>query len=183
MCLFRAGRNDSGEENVPLDLTRGNAGCRGPRRGRAAGEESGLGAADRGGPRTGPAGVREPEPGAASPDPSPFPVPASLSPSSSLGLWVLWVSGSIARDLEQPATRWVPWTIEKAFYSYPGACAAESWGRPEGGRGCYLGCRRMSEGRATTSCPPRPPEQKPDLLAQFLLTAWLFSLPTALGYP
>ena len=97
MCLFRAGRNDSGEENVPLDLTRGNAGRR---RGRPTGEEPGLGAAGRDRPRTGPAGVRETEPeprlpargsksGAVFPDPSPFPVPAFLSLSPFPGLWVL----------------------------------------------------------------------------------------------
>lgn len=104
MCLFRAGRNDSGEENVPLDLTRGNAGRW---RGRPTGEEPGLGAAGRDRPRTGPARVRETEPepeprlpargsksGAVFPAPSPFPVPAFLSPSPFPGLWVLRCSGA-----------------------------------------------------------------------------------------
>jgi len=102
MCLFRAGRNDSGEENVPLDLTRGNAGRR---RGLPTGEEPGLGAAVRDRPRTGPAGVRETEPeprlpargsksGAVFPDPSPFPVPAFLSLSPFPGLWVLRCPGA-----------------------------------------------------------------------------------------
>lgn len=54
MCLlFRAGRNDSGEENVPLDLTRGNARRW---RGRPTGEEPGLGGRGQGpAPHPGPA--------------------------------------------------------------------------------------------------------------------------------
>lgn len=75
VCLFRAGRNDSGEENVPLDLTRGNAGRRGRRRRCSTGEESGARGRGQGRARHGtrggagsrarapPAGPREPSPG------------------------------------------------------------------------------------------------------------------------
>ena len=91
MCLFRAGRNDSGEENVPLDLTRGNAGRRGRRRGHPSGEEPGARGREQGpaphGTRGGaggrarapPAGPREPSRGQ-----SPRTHPPSRCPLSSL---------------------------------------------------------------------------------------------------
>lgn len=155
VCLFRAGRNDSGEENVPLDLTRGNAGRRGRRRGRARcwggaggcgpGPVAGAGPARdrRGCGRQSPSPACWParaKPGAASRDPSPFPVPASLAPRLSPGLGVRRVLGNAKRDSAEPATLWVLWTPEEAFNSGPGARAAIRL--EAAGRGCYLGCRR-----------------------------------------
>lgn len=92
--------------------------------------------------------------------PGPIPLPGARFPRPELFSGPLGAAGagSPERDSAQPATP------EETLPSCPGARAAASWGRPEGGRGCSLGSRRMSEGRATTSCFPRPPEQKPDLL-------------------
>lgn len=180
VCLFRTGRNDSGEENVPLDLTRGNAGRRGRRRGRAAGEE--LGAGDRGQGRaphgTGggaggrarapPAGSREPSPGQPPgthpPSRCPLPWPRAFLRASGCG-GCRGTPGGTPRSRRPSGCSGPP---RERFTPIPELVQPFAWRRPAGGRSCYLGCRRMSEGRATTSCPPRPPEQKPDLLGSCL---------------
>lgn len=151
VCLFRTGRNDSGEENVPLDLTRGNAGHRGRR-------APGLGRAG-----TRPAGQRGAEP-------APIPLPrAGFPPGEPLrasgGCGSAGARGR-PRCTQGPGAARTP----------AGAClppppvrsrVPESRRRPRtrGGRGCYLGYWRMFVGRATTSCPPRSPEQMLDLPA------------------
>lgn len=111
VCLFRAGRNDSGEENVPLDLTRGNAGGAGP------GEGAVLGRSWVWGPGAGADRARDRR-GCGSPGPGPPPRthPPSRwcllrSPRALPGPWVRcvpWVPASPARDSAQPATLWVP---------------------------------------------------------------------------
>lgn len=131
----------------------------------------------RGGPRTALAGVLEAEPGprllvrgsrarGRFPDPTPLPGARFPSPgpiSRSLGTAGAWERqaglGGAGDPLGSLGSRG-----NERFAPNPELAQPFAWGRPQGGRGCYLGCRRMSEGRATTSCPPRPSEQKPDLL-------------------
>lgn len=172
VCLFRAGRNDSGEENVPLDLTRGNAGGAGPGAGAVLGRSWPGG----GGPgRTahgtgGAAGAR-----ARGRLPGPIPLPGgvcSARPERSPGLGC-----GVCRGAGEPCAG-----LGAAGHP-PGSRVPELGrripGRPEGVGGCYLGCGRMSEGRATTSCLPRPPEQQQDLLGPCCLPA--LCLPAAPG--
>lgn len=154
VCLFRTGRNDSGEENVPLDLTRGNAGRRG-RRG-DGGRSAGAGRArhaTRGTPRG----------RARRPSPCPEPVSPRLSPSgprAAAGARERGADLGAARDPElpgRPRECVCPLSVRSGSPRIPGAALDVG-----GGRGCYLGYWRMFVGRATTSCPPRPPEQMLD---------------------
>lgn len=194
VCLFGAGRNDSGEENVPLDLTRGNAGR--PVRGEGAllgrswtrgrrtrGREPGKPRQGRAPPRGTGGGVRGTarEPGRARlAGPIPLPGARFFRPKSFSGPRECWRArgspGRRWRSRPPPGWDWWPpgwecrrmggWEgvgVRQRFILNPGAPAADPWGRPEGGGGCYLGGRRMFEGRETTSCPPRLPEPKPDL--------------------
>ncbi|XP_042638332.1 rapamycin-insensitive companion of mTOR-like [Orycteropus afer afer] len=126
-CLpLSLGRNDSGEENVPLDLTRGNAGRRGRRRERAAGEEPGLGAGGWGGPRTGPAGLlgAEPEPRlpalrSGARGRLAGPIPLSKCRLREPGAFLPASVRSTERDVAGLATFLIPWTLGECFPSIP----------------------------------------------------------------
>lgn len=190
VCLFRAGRNDSGEENVPLDLTRGNAGRRGRRRGRSRGG-AGAGGRGQGRARSGPAGVREAEPEPRLPARGsqargrllgPIPLPGARFPRREPFSGPLGAAGAGKQraGLGGPGDPLAPPDPRGCVFLLSRSPCRRSLGATGGSRGCYLGRRRLCEGRATTSCPPRPPEQKLDLLGSCCL---LLSLPTALGDP
>lgn len=171
MCLFRTGRNDSGEENVPLDLTRGNAGRRRGGAGPGArGPEARVGRSASDPRRRGQRGA----------EPAPIPLPRARLPGlSPSGPRAAAGARELGADSVQPATpgrsglplsRPHRWNISAPSTAPGPPNPGGGLGGGGGGcRRCYLGYWRMFEGRATTSCPPRPPEQMLDLLASCCL--------------
>lgn len=159
-------------EGALLGRSRGlGAGARG--QGRAPhGTRGGAG----GWARAPPAGPQErsrgPPPGTHPPSRCPLSSPCALLPASGCG----GCRGTPSGTQRSPRPSGLPGPPRERLTPIPELVQPFAWRRPAGGRGCYLGCRRMSEGRATTSCPTRPPEHKPDLLGSAAcVTAFLFA--------
>lgn len=149
--MFRAGRNDSGEENVPLDLTRGNAGGAGPGAGAGRGGARAAGRGPGRAARAGPAGCGSPARGRL-PDPSPFPGCPLPSPRALL------------RGLGRCECRGDPRGTRRRRPP-SGLPGSGSWcrrvpARPEpGGGGCYFGCGEDVGGESDHILPSRPPSR------------------------
>lgn len=110
-----------------------------------------------------------------SPRPSPCPAPAQLPRLIPFGPRAAAGARELGADSVQLATpgRSGLFLLPLPCWNISAPITAPGPPNPGGGLGggggggvrrCYLGYWRMFEGRATTSCPPRPPEQMLDLL-------------------